>query len=94
MSNQRFCKTPLKFATKLSFRHLENIYARSLAIWTRQLLDSLQTFFGLLGRLEAFSGILFKNFNIKAFTYIGNSDGIHDVTQIQIIVDFNSYIKT
>ena len=36
--------------------------------------------------------MLQKNFKIKAFTYIRNSDGIHDVTQ-SIIIDFNSFFK-
>ena len=40
----------------------------------------------------AVSGILQKNFKIKAFTYIRNYDEMHNVTQ-SIIVDFNSFLK-
>ena len=36
------------FAKKLSFRHLENISAKCLAVLARQLLDNLQMSFGLL----------------------------------------------
>ena len=46
--------------------------------------------FWTIGRIVS----LFRNASkeLKAFTYIRNSDGIHDVTQ-SIIVDFNSFFK-